>query len=243
VGFLAGYLSGHFGIGGGLITTPAIRLWLDRPALIAVGTPLAINIPTAIIGAIAYGRKGLIARHLVGPLAATGVIGVVAGAAVTPIVGGSPILLVTAVLIFILSWRFTLGKEATITRPRRLGLPALALSGLAIGFFSGLLGLGGGFLLVPFLSLLLGLDMKTTFGTSLAVVAAITIPGALAHYYLGNVDVALSLRMMVGVVPGVLIGSSVAMALPNRWLKVMFGIFLAVIGILLGYNEVVVLAS
>ena len=59
VGLVSGVLSGAFGIGGGLVTTPAIRLLLGYPALIAVGTPLPVILPGAIAGASSYVRRGL----------------------------------------------------------------------------------------------------------------------------------------------------------------------------------------
>jgi uncharacterized membrane protein YfcA len=54
VGLVAGVLSGMFGVGGGLVTTPAIRLLLGFPALIALGTPLPVILPTAVAGAASY---------------------------------------------------------------------------------------------------------------------------------------------------------------------------------------------
>ncbi|MDP1808921.1 MAG: sulfite exporter TauE/SafE family protein [Actinomycetota bacterium] len=237
IGFLAGYFSGHFGLGGGLITTPAIRLWLGRPALIAVGTPLLVNIPTAIAGAYSYNRKGFIALDLVPPLAISGMVGAVAGALATRFVSGHLILLITAAVIFSLSWRFILRAESAHRSRRVVSRTVLVLSGLGIGVASGFLGLGGGFLLVPFLSLFLGLDMKTTFGTSLAVVGALTIPGVAVHYLLGHVDLNLGALLVIGVIPGALLGSWVAMRLPNRWLRVMFGVLLSLISLYMGYFE------
>jgi uncharacterized membrane protein YfcA len=58
VGLFSGVLSGAFGIGGGLITTPAIRLLLAYPALIAVGTPLPVILPGALTGAVTYWNRG-----------------------------------------------------------------------------------------------------------------------------------------------------------------------------------------
>ena len=243
IGFLAGYFSGHFGLGGGLITTPAIRLWLGEPALIAVGTPLLVNIPTAVAGAVSYARRGFLSRELVPTLAASGVTGAVFGAYTTRFVSGNLILLITAVVIFALSWRFIIGKEPAT---RSAGVPQrsfLIFSGLVIGFASGFLGLGGGFLLVPFLNLILGLDIKTTFGTSLAVVGAITVPGAVVHYLLGHVNLSLGALLVIGVVPGALVGSRVAMRLPNPWLRVAFGVLLSGLALYLGYFEAAQLAS
>jgi len=243
VGFLAGYFSGHFGLGGGLITTPAIRLWLGRPAFIAVGTPLLVNIPTAIAGAYSYNRKGFMAPELVPVLAAFGMVGAVAGAAATRFVSGHLILLITAGVILSISGRFIFAREPARRSRRQVSYAVLALSGIGIGLASGFLGLGGGFLLVPFLSLFLGLDMKTTFGTSLAVVGAITIPGLAVHYFLGHVDLTLGALLVIGVIPGSLLGSRVAMRLPNLWLRVAFGVLLSLIALYMGYFEVVQLVS
>jgi uncharacterized membrane protein YfcA len=58
VGLVSGVLAGLFGIGGGLVTTPAIRLVLGYPELVAVGTPLMVIVPTAVTGAVSYARRG-----------------------------------------------------------------------------------------------------------------------------------------------------------------------------------------
>jgi uncharacterized membrane protein YfcA len=244
IGFAAGYLSGFFGIGGGLITTPAIRLLLGSPAFIAVGTPLLTNIPAALVGAVSYAKRGFLARDCILPLAGFGVIGVIIGSAVTPWIGGNIILLITAGVISIIGLQFIL--EDSTAPVSTSGVPTfakLALVGGVIGFASGVLGLGGGFLLVPLLHFWLRLDMKTAFGTSLAVVGAITIPGAIVHYFLGHVDLRLGILLIIGVIPGALIGSRVAIRLSNKTLKTAFGFFLIGVALYLGYFEIAKLVS
>lgn len=244
IGFFSGYLSGHFGLGGGLIAKPALRLILNEPALIVVGTPLLVNIPSAIVGAASYGRRGYVAWKYVIPLALSGVIGVIFGAWLTSWISGSYILVATAVVIFILGLRFIFERSAVGPgEPRTLSQASLAIAGAVIGLASGLLGLGGGFLLVPFLHVRLGLDMKTTFGTSLAVIGAITVPGAVVHYSLGHVDLSLGLLLIFGVVPGAYLGSRAAMRLTNTALRTLFGLILIGAAVSLGYFELVALAS
>ncbi len=58
IGLASGVLSGLFGIGGGIITTPAIRLLMDAPALVAVGTPLPVILPGALTGTVGFMRRG-----------------------------------------------------------------------------------------------------------------------------------------------------------------------------------------
>lgn len=244
VGFFSGYLSGHFGLGGGLIAKPALRLILNEPALIVVGTPLLINIPSAIVGAAFYSRRGYVAWRYVFPLALSGVAGVIIGSWLTPWLGGNLILLATAAVIFVLGWRFIFQSAATEpVESRTVGQASLAIAGAVIGLASGILGLGGGFLLVPFLHMRLGLDMKTTFGTSLTVVGAITLPGVVVHYALGHVDLQLGLLLMLGVVPGAYLGSKMAMRLTNAALRTLFGTILVLAAVSLGYFELAALAS
>ncbi len=242
IGFLTGYFSGHFGVGGGLLTTPAIRVFLGEPAFIAVGTPLLVNIPSAALGAWSYRRRGLVAMAPVPYLAGFGVIGVILGSLLTPLIGGDLILLVTAAVILFVGLRLIVRREPT-PRPTQVGPLGLSLAGTAIGVCSGILGLGGGFLLVPYLRVVLGLDIKTTFGTSLLIVAVLTVPGALVHYFLGHVDLQLGLLLIVGIVPGVLVGVRVAMRLPGALLQIMFGGLMILLALYLGYFEVVKLAN
>ena len=240
---MAGYFSAHLGIGGALVTAPAIRLIFLEPAFIAVGTPLVVNIPTAFVGASSYYRRGFVATRLVAPLALSGMIGAIGGASLTRFVSGDIILLTTSVVIFTLSMRFLFSRQKTERTPAEISYPTLAVSGLGIGFVSGFLGLGGGFLLVPFLTLVGGLDMKTTFGTSLAVVAPIAIPGAVVHFLLGHVDLSLAALLIIGVIPGAYVGARMAMRLSNLWLKMMFGVLLGAVAVYLGVFEVLKLVS
>lgn len=99
IGFVSGVLSGMFGIGGGIITTPAIRLLMAAPALVAVGTPLPVILPSALTGALSYRRRGLsdVRAGLVCGLA--GALTATAGALATKFVGGTTVLIGTAVII------------------------------------------------------------------------------------------------------------------------------------------------
>ena len=241
LGLVAGFLSGHFGLGGGLITTPGIRL-IGYGAYFAIGTPLLANIPTALSGAWTYGRHGHVDWPLAARLGIPGGLGAIIGSLFTNIVNPHVILLTTAVVIGFLSFRFF---PAAQSRSGHLPLAAAApkpLVGLAIGIASGFLGLGGGFLLIPYLSLSLGKDIKTVFGTSLAAILFITLPGALVHWLLGHVDLSLAGAIIVGVVPGAIAGARVAIAMPEKVLRVGFAVLLLALAFYLGYSELALLA-
>lgn len=235
IGIIAGFASGHLGIGGGIITKPAIRLMLGYSALIAVGTPLLVNIPTALSGAFVYNRKGLIDKRIAYHMMVPAAVGSVLGSYLTSFINGSLILLFSAVVIFILGIR--LPMDITPKKTMSFSSPSLIAVALLIGTASGLLGLGGGFLLVPFLSVIIGHKMKIAFGTSLTIILAITIPGAIIHYLLGHIDLNLALNLIIGVIPGAIIGATVAISLSERFLKILFGVLLMVLASYLGYFE------
>lgn len=246
VGIFAGCLAGQFGVGGGIITTPAIRLLLGGSELVALGTPLVIMIPAAISGTYVYRKNNLIDYNLVLPLAISGIFGILLGSAATAFVSGHFIMLITAFIILMLGLRFMASqiegdeedlRQTKETRGGELRYLCL-LVGLGCGFFAGFLGLGGGILLVPALNLIFGQDLKKAFGTSLMLVALYAIPGSIIHFLLGHVDLRLALLMIVGTVPGAYIGARTTVGLPASLLKSMFGLFLIAVAVYFIYYEI-----
>jgi len=245
IGFVAGYLSGQFGIGGGIITTPAIRLVLGGSELVAVGTPLPVIIPTAITGVIEYGRRGLLDLRAGLLIGVTGTGFSVLGAWLTSLVGGDVVLYVTAALIAwmaadMLHLALRAEPEARVAaaradRARSWGW--VAVIGVVAGLYSGFLGVGGGFVIVPALVRFLGFDAKRAVGTSLVSVLLLAVPGTITHYLLGHIDVGIALGMTLGVVPGAMLGARVTAAAQERTIRVAFAVMLLGVGGLLAANE------
>jgi len=248
IGLVSGFLSGQFGIGGGLLTTPAIRLLLDRPALIAVGTPLLVILPTALTGAIWYHRRGLNDPRAGIIIGLSGALSSVIGALATRLVGGSTVMIVTAVVItyMALDMLLLVRRDSTIpvgivpavphvpTRHTTLGLVVL---GVITGLYSGFLGLGGGFIVVPALVRWFGFGIKRAIGTSLVVVAVLSVPGSITHFALGNIDLPLAGLLALGVVPGALLGAKVTAASGERAVKIAFAVLLIAVGAVLALTE------
>ena len=120
IGLVSGVLSGAFGIGGGIITTPAIRLILGAPALVAVGTPLPVIFPSALAGAISYARNGIADVRAGVVCGLAGSLTAVVGAWATQLVGGNVVLIATAVLILYSA----ADTVAQVLRPPRVELVA-----------------------------------------------------------------------------------------------------------------------
>ena len=269
IGFVSGVLSGMFGIGGGVVTTPALRLILGAPALIAVGTPLPVIIPSAITGAISYTRRGLADVRTGVTVGLVGSGFAVAGALLATRAGGRVVLMATAVLIVYMAADMLLqtirppatAKAAPVAPAaapvgpaasdptdgsivaeaappeRGANIWGLALLGAVTGLYSGFLGLGGGFVLVPMLTRWFGFPVKRAIGTSLVAVGLLAIPGTISHYLLGNVDVHAALLLIVGVVPGALVGARITFGASDRAIRLGFAALLLVVGVTLAASE------
>jgi hypothetical protein len=238
IGLAAGALSGMFGVGGSTIATPFMRLFLGVPGMIAVGTPLPIAIPTAISGTVAHYRRGMV-RMKTG--IACGLIGsttAVLGAETTELLGGWAMMIITSVFIFLIAVRFAYGGGQKARREEMVTWPRIAFTGLTAGFVSGFLGVGGGSILVPAFFIILGLNMHEAVATSLLAISIMAIPGSIAHYLLGNVDVELLIPITVAAVIGAQIGANFSTKTQEIWLRRGFVIFLMVIAVWLGVSEI-----
>src|SRR5439155_10230982 len=98
-GLVAGAMSGSFGVGGAILTTPAVQVVLGARPIIAVGTPLPAVFPTTLSGMQAYRRAGQIDYRAVAWAAPPGAVGAAGGALLTKVIDARILLLATAVLI------------------------------------------------------------------------------------------------------------------------------------------------
>ncbi len=108
---------------------------------------------------------------------------------------------------------------------------ALAAFGVVTGVSSGLLGVGGGTLMVPFLTLAAGLTQQAAEATSLLVVLPTAIAGSLALRRRGVGDLGLALRLGLAGSIGSVLGALLALALPASALRIVFAAFLGVVGL------------
>lgn len=285
IGLVTGLFSGAFGIGGGTVSTPLLRLSLNISAHVAVGTTMALIIPTSISGTFNYIRKKEIDLKMAFTMVPPAVLGVVLGALATTAVHGTHLMLSFACFVGIAGLDLTFGlvlklinrseevpgplKTVSETPAVILEAPTippgvtytstekdgpedphrplwariskrtikLLLIGLAAGFMAGFFGVGGGFIFVPCLMYLFRTPIKTAFGTSLLVVAAISIPGTITHAIASHVDFPLMLAMMCGSIPGSFIGSNLALRLKDSWLRRGFGVVMLLVAAGLAYNE------
>lgn len=104
------------------------------------------------------------------------------------------------------------------------------LTGILVGVFSALFGVGGSVLMVPFMTLALGLSQHASEGTALLVVVPTAIVGAVAHGRRGYVDVRGAALLGAGGLTGAYAGARLALEVSGETLKAGFGIFLVAVG-------------
>ncbi len=238
-GVATGVLSGAFGVGGAVISTPAIRL-LGCSAALAVGTTLPSIIPGAVTGVNRYRTTDLIRWNVALPACVGAPLAVVGARLAKVIPGqGKPLMLATAVLLLWSAWSLIRGgsaPEPQATPDRPGGVIATGI-GAAAGLISGLLGIGGGVLMVPAFRKLLGLPIKSAVATSLVCVFVFAVPGTITHALQNSIDWRYALWLTVGVIPGALLGSSLAIKTSDQRLRHVFGVFLVIVSITFAAGE------
>lgn len=251
-GLFIGVLSGMLGIGGGTIMVPLFRLGFGMSALAATATSLFAILPTSIAGALSHIRNKTCDIPL-------GVAMGIGGACMSPVgvllaeMSPSWAVMAAAALVIAYSAITMLVKAIRVDKTEK-PREAMTREGhavkkdfrfLAIGFGIGLLagvlagyvGLGGGFIMVPLMITVLHMSMKKVSGTSLVAMVFLLIPGVIVQGSLGNVDFLMGILMAIGSIPGAVLGATLVRHVPERALRLFFGIFLLIAASVLAANE------
>jgi hypothetical protein len=257
VGVLAGMLSALLGIGGAVVTTPAVRL-LGATPIQAVGSTVPAILPGAISGAVRYSRAGLVDWPLALGLGISGAVFALVGAWTSSLVDGRLLMVLTAVLmlwsgisVFRGADRHAVEEAADQDRRGVGGRSAdagpsgsrwlIGVVGAGSGFVAGLLGVGGGIVMVPAMAGPLHIPMKRAVASSLVAVAIFSIPALIAHIALGHVNWTYALPLMIGVVPGAQIGARMTIGASERTMRRLFGLLVVVLAVVYGGTELAAL--
>ena len=247
VGLATGIMSGAFGVGGAVISTPAIRA-LGCSAALAVGTTLPSILPGAITGSWRHRHGELIRWRVIAFTAPSGVIAAIFGAWVSPRVPGDGHLLMVLTAL-LLMWsainmiRPVKVDEAQVSESKFRNSQSFlsTLTGVVAGGLSGLLGVGGGIVMVPLFRRWLGLPIKNAVATSLICVGAFAVPGTITHSIEGGIDWRYAIWLTIGVVFGAPFGSKMALKISDKKLQRVFGLFLAAVAVVYGGGELLAL--
>ncbi len=231
IGAGVGFLGGLFGKGGSAIATPLLAI-VGIPPIVAVASPLPATIPSTLAASYAYWREQLIDWRVFGWCLAAGIPATAIGAYATRWIGGEVLVTATELVVTVLGLRFLLrpGDPHEIAMRPRFYRSRMTGVALGVGVLSGLLANAGGFLLAPLFVVVLRLSLKQSFATSLAVAAALAIPGTIVHAILGHIDWELVAVFGASSIPLSYVGARVALRSNPVHLERAYGAGLALLG-------------
>lgn len=227
---------GLLGSGGSILTVPVLVYLVGQDEKLAIAGSLAIVGSIALVASLPYLRKNLVDWRMVVLFGIPGMAGTYAGAWIASWVSGLVQLTLFAIVMLIASWQML--KPTTIDdtphEPREVW--KIGLDGLLVGILTGLVGVGGGFLIVPALVLLGGLRMHRAVATSLIIIALKSFTGFWKYFdVLDQHGLSLDWNVIMIVtalgVVGSFAGSRIATLVDQDKLKKIFGLFLIIMSI------------
>ncbi len=250
IGYLASILIGIslglIGGGGSILTVPVLVYLFSIEAVQATSYSLFIVGLTSLVGSITYFKKKLVNIRTAAVFGIPSLVAVFcARAFLVPAIPdqifssanysltkGTLLMLIFALLMIAASYKMikpnTKINEASTTSDKRLSM--LAFQGFVIGTLTGLVGVGGGFLIIPALVVLSGLPMKEAVGTSLAIISINSLIGFSGDAAVNNNDWLFLLKISTFAIAGILLGSSLSKKIDGAKLKPAFGWFILVMG-------------
>ena len=247
---VAGFMAGLLGVGGGIIMVPALYyaftvLDFDIATRmhISVGTSLAIIVPTSIISAKTHMEHRAVDINLVKSFGIFIVLGVVGGTFLAVNLRTSDFILFFSIMAFIVGLFFIFFREKFLENPKKIKDSIKNISGVAVGFISVLLGIGGGSLMVPFMRTF-GYDIRKSIGTASAIGILIATSGTITMITGGEIINNISTPYSIGYinlfgfivfVPVTMlmarIGAKTVYKIDKKLLSKIFGSFLIIVSI------------
>jgi len=245
IGFLLGLLGG----GGSILTVPVLVYLADIPAKSAIVTSLVVVGCTSLIATYQYASKGYVCWKTGAIFGSAGMLGAFWGGRLTAYVPGALLLILLGAVMLLASFSMLLNnnKQATNTDycmndtpicPAELPILAILFDGFFLGIVTGLVGVGGGFLLVPALTHLAKLPVHGAIGTSLFIITLQSIAALAGHANHLDIDPVLTLTITVLAIVGSFLGTTASSHIPAHHLKRVFGYFVLILGGYLLYKEV-----
>jgi len=237
-GILIGVLLGLVGGGGSILAVPVLVYIVGEPVHAATTESLFVVGVAALAGAADHARFGNVRIKTALAFGLAGSVGSIGGTALNRIAGGHVILLAFAALLLVSAWALHSRRGDVAQRARRSHTQTrVALVGLGTGVLTGFFGVGGGFVIVPALVVLLGLPIAVAVGTSLAVIAVTSTSALIAHLISGGADWAIAGGFAAAAVVGALLGRRLGAGFDRNRLTSLFVLMLVAIAVLLAVEN------
>ncbi len=230
-GFLAGIVGGLLGTGGCALIMPVIRFGFHFDPAIAVGTTLTAVVFTAASGAIQHIKMKNVDKESALLTGYSGILGVIIGSIIFGFIKnyGETIDLIIGIAFIIVSIRmlyegiFSKGQPTQGTEIPGKPLFKTVL-GSVIGTLTGIIGLGGGYALVPSYIYFFKAPVKLAIGTSMAAFVWIALMGTFFKFFQGVINIPVAITLGIGALIGAIYGAKLVAKFKPNVLKTLFGL-------------------
>ncbi|MBM4348770.1 MAG: sulfite exporter TauE/SafE family protein [Deltaproteobacteria bacterium] len=238
LGLIGGFLSGLLGLGGGVIMLPLLTFIGGVPLKLATGTDLVHVFIASATGMFFHYRNGIVDLKAGVLLGIAGIVGGFAGSFLSVQLSArnlqSIYLLVVALAITILL--IPLKSENKDYKMGNFNKALGVTIGIGVGSLTGLLGIGGGFIILPLSIHLLEIPLRVTIGTSLLFILISSIGTIGAKFKVGQIHLPITLFVISGSVVGALLGAHISRKIQIKYLRVILISVLGLIFITVGFK-------
>lgn len=239
LGFGIGLSLGMLGGGGSILTVPALVYLVGQTPQAAVATSLAIVGANSVMGAFLHRTQGTLNWRVALVFGGSGMLASYAAAGLSKQFSPHLLMVIFALLMLVVAVLLLRGRSAkTADADTTISLWKVVLGGVGIGLVTGILGVGGGFLIVPALVMLIGLPMHHAVGTSLVIIAMNSAAGFLGHLSGMTIDGAVVTAFVAAGILGTAAGVRFGKRLDPLILRRAFAIFVIALALFLLYDNV-----
>lgn len=233
-----GIALGLLGGGGSILTVPLLVYVAGEDAKAAIASSLFVVGVTSLFGLISHARAGRVRWRTGLFFGAAGMVGAFAGGKVGTLLPGALLLVAFAIMMAVTAVAMIRGRK-TVTDVRHGDVPVMRvlIDGVVVGFITGIVGAGGGFLVVPALALLGGLPMPVAVGTSLLVIAMKSFAGFAGYITSVSIDWQVTLLVTAGAIAGAFVGSAISGRIHPDRLRKGFGWFVLAMAVFILAQE------
>lgn len=236
LGLAIGMIVGAVGGGGAILALPVLVYVLGEPVGPASTASLVVVSLAAAIGAGALARHGRVCWRLAFTFAVPAAFGSLGGTVASHEIEGSALILAfvpVMLLAAVLTWKRA-GEDGGDGTCPDAPLDRTVLAGLLVGLLTGFFGVGGGFVIVPVLSVWLGVPFRRAVATSLVIIAMTGSAALASHLAAGSrPDVAVTATLSLATAAGALLGTTVAERVPQSLLRRGFALLVAAVALAL----------
>lgn len=233
VGLSLGFLGG----GGSILTVPLLVYWFGLEPKQAIAASLLVVGAASLSGALQYWRAGNVELRTALLFGLAGMCGSYLGGRAGALIDGRLLLLLFASMMVLTATAMWRGRRVASPGEAHRSPIRLAAQGLAVGLFTGLVGAGGGFLIVPALVLWAELSVPKAVGTSLAVIVMNSTAGFAGYASHARIDPGLISAVVISAVAGSLLGARLARRVDPARVRSAFAIFVLVMAALIIARE------